>query len=257
MKDNKPRRFKTWSKDEDTYLLEQVSKNVSVDYIARKLGRTSTGVYTRMYKLGVANRKDNIGMYTVNEISKLICIDNKTIIKWGKLGLKLYKKKVGGKRITFINGDDFWKFAENHKDLIVFKRIEKNSLLPEPVWVEVARKTEEHEIKHKKKWTKEEDEKLIKLSKMQVSYSEIAKIMKRNYSSITHRLSRLNKANKKINIRWKPIEVEIMYKLEKQGKTDSEIAEELGREIYHIRDKRKRLKRSNEYRGYKISKRAI
>ena len=67
----------------------------------------------------------------------------------------------------------------------------------------------------------------------------------------------MNKANKKINIRWKPIEVEIMYKLEKQGKTDSEIAEELGREIYHIRDKRKRLKRNNEYRGYKISKRAI
>ena len=257
MKDNKPRRFKTWSKDEDAYLLEQVSKNVSVDYIARKLGRTSTGVYTRMYKLGVANRKDNIGMYTVNEISKLIKIDNKTIIKWGKLGLKLYKKKVGGKRITFINGDDFWNFAEKHKDLIVFKRIEKNSLLPEPSWVEVARKTEELEIKHKKKWTKEEDEKLIKLSKMQFSYSEIAKIMKRNYSSITHRLSRLNKANKKINIRWKPIEVEIMYKLEKQGKTDSEIAEELGREIYHIRDKRKRLKRNNEYRGYKISKRAI
>ena len=110
MKDNKPRRFKKWSKYEDAYLLEQVSKNVSVDYIARKLGRTSTGVYTRMYKLGVANRKDNIGMYTVNEISKLICIDNKTIIKWEKLGLKLHKKKDGGKNITFITGEDYWNF---------------------------------------------------------------------------------------------------------------------------------------------------
>ena len=79
----------------------------------------------------------------------------------------------------------------------------------------------------------------------------------KSVAAITHRLSRLNKANKKINIRWKPIEIEIMYKLEKQGKTDSEIAEELGREIEHIRDKRKRLKRNNEYRGYKISKRAI
>ena len=48
-----------------------------------------------------------------------------------------------------------------------------------------------------------------------------------------------------------------MYKLEKEGKSDSEIALELGREAIHIRDKRRRLKRNNEYRGYKISKRAI
>ena len=257
MKYKKPRRFKTWTKEEDAYLLEQVSKNISVDYIARKLGRTRTGVYTRMYKLGVANRKDNIGMYSINEIAKIIGIDNKTIIKWGKLGLKLYKRNIGEKKINFITAEDFWKFAKENKELIVFKRIEENSLLPEPEWVKEIRRTERNEVKYKKKWSKEEDERLIRLSKMQVPYSEIAKIMKRNYSSITHRLSRLNKANKKINIRWKPIEVEIMYKLEKQGKTDSEIAEELGREIYHIRDKRKRLKRNNEYRGYKISKRAI
>ena len=215
MKDNKPRRFKKWSKDEDDYLLEQSSKNVSVDYIARKLGRTSTGVYTRMYRLGVANRKDNIGMYTVNEISKLICIDNKTIIKWGKLGLKLYKKKVGGKRITFINGDDFWNFAEKHKDLIVFKRIEKNSLLPEPVWVEEIRKTERNEVKYKKKWSKEEDERLIKLFKTKTPIKDIVRIMGRNYSAVTHRLSRLRKLQK-VNIKWKPVEIEIMYKLEKK-----------------------------------------
>ena len=256
MKDIKTRRFKTWSKEEDAYLLEQVSKNISVDYIARKLERTSTGVYTRMYKLGVANRKDNIGMYTVNEISKLICIDNKTIIKWGKLGLKLYKKKVGGKNITFTTGEDFWKFAKENKELIVFKRIEENSLLPEPEWVKEIRRTERNEVKYKKKWSKEEDERLIKLFKTKTPIKDIVRIMGRNYSAVTHRLSRLKKLQK-VNIKWKPVEIEIMYKLEKQGKTDSEIAEELGREIYHIRDKRKRLKRNNEYRGYKISKRAI
>lgn len=247
------RRFKSWNKEEDDYLLEKASLGISINSISKKLKRTPKGVSERMYSLGISNRKDNLGMYSINEIAKIIGINNKTVIKWENLGLKIHKKNIGKKKINFITAEDFWKFAKENKELIVFKRIEENSLLPEPEWVKEIRRTERNEVKYKKKWSKEEDERLIKLFKTKTPIKDIVRIMGRNYSAVTHRLSRLRKLQK-VNIKWKPVEIEIMYKLEKEGKSDSEIALELGREAIHIRDKRKRLRESGEYKGYRILK---
>ena len=100
------------------------------------------------------------------------------------------------------------------------------------------------------KWTPEEDKQLIRLFDRGLSYEEICKEMNRNYSGITHRLSRLKK-NLKVSLRWTEEEVNMMYELEAKGLTDREIAYELGREQMHISNKRMRLRKQGMYRGYR------
>ena len=247
------RRNKNWTPEEDDYLRENVGKK-RLEVIGRHLKRSGKAVQSRLVYLGISHTTFATGMFTANAIAKALNIDNHAILRWiDKNGLKAIRKTVCfDASYNYIKPKDFWEWAEVNKELIDFSKIKKNGIPPEPSWVDVERKNaiKNKPKKHKMKWTAEEDKQLIRLFDRGLSYEEICKEMNRNYSGITHRLSRLKK-NLKVSLRWTEEEVNMMYELEAKGLTDREIAYELGRERMHISNKRMRLRKQGMYRGYR------
>ena len=253
------RRNKNWTPEEDDYLRENVGKK-RLELIGKHLKRSGRAVQDRLVHLGMSHTTFATGMFTAAAIANALNTDSHVPLRWiNKYGLKAIRKTVCFEAsYWFIKPKDFWDWAEAHKELINFAKIKKNGIPPEPAWVDVERENAIKNIpkKHKMKWTPEEDKQLIRLFDRGLSYEEICKEMNRNYSGITHRLSRLKK-NLKINLKWTEEEINIMYNLEAKGFTDKEIAYELGREACHISDKRRRLREKGIYKGHKYERSKI
>lgn len=251
--------WKAWTPEEHNFLLEKVGI-LNLNTIAKKLNRTVDAIESRMQLFEINNTKALSGRLTINELAKIINVDNHTIGKWiKKYNLKCTRKIIRTSiKYNFIEITDFWKWAEENKDKINFSRIEKGVLIPEPSWFDVESRKDYHEIpkNDKKFWTKEEDERLIEYIRMDKTYKEIAELMHRSKASIDRRLHRLREKNKKIVVKnikipWKDIEWEMVLEMEQKGMSDKEIAEKLGRTINEIRWKRKMLRKQGLYEGYK------
>lgn len=197
--DIKRRHNREWTEEEFDILYESVGK-IKISSIAKKLNRKTTAVYYMMDKMGIANLKDRSSGITLNQLAKIIKIDNRAIKRWINTGLLKAKNKtvLFTGRYYFIEISDFWKFARDNKDLLNFKKIERKALLPEPDWLELAVKQEVKRKKHRNIWTNEEDIQLQGLFYKGLSYTEIASIMNRSYSGIAHRINRLCLSRRKI-----------------------------------------------------------
>lgn len=225
---------------------------MKIETIAKNLGRTVGAVENRLERLGLSNTKLESGKITAAELARYCGVDHHVVIRtWiPKKGLPAVKRATRHKRkYWLINVKEFWRWAEKNKDLIDFARIDTHVLLPQPEWVELERKRDYKKIprKHLRKWTKKEDEQLIRLFKAGYTKKEIGQILERSETAVDRRIARLKVAGKipyeKINISWTDEEVEMLIELEKKGLLDKEIAYELGREVDHIRDKRRRMGR--------------
>jgi len=88
-----------------------------------------------------------------------------------------------------------------------------------------------------KKWSKEEVDKLVELSKMGYTDREIAHILGRTEKAIRSKRRKLKEKNKK-KIRWTYEEVDELSKLVRVGYTDEEIAKSLNRTVRAVKSKR-------------------
>lgn len=251
---------KRWTQEEDNYLAEKVGV-VSVPSIAKGLNRSINSIETRMTVKGLDSTKVESGRITAWELANTINVDSHTVYRWIKQHELPYLKKITRtkRRFYLIDIEQFWEWAEQNQALINFSKIESKVLLPEPEWVEEARRRDLESIplKHTHQWTAKEESRLIGLVKMDYSAEEIAAIFNRTEKAIKRKTSRLREQNslpyKKITIPWTNEEVDQMLKMEKQGYEDKEIAYELGRETGHIVYKRRHLREIGKYQGYKKS----
>lgn len=186
------RHNREWTKEEFEILYKNVGRK-NVPAIAKEINRKATAVYYMMDKIGLTNIKDCTYKITLNQLAKIIKIDNRAIKRWIDTGLlkAKYKALLFTGKCYFIDINDFWKFAEKNKSLLNFKKIERKALIPEPNWLDDAVKNETKRKKHRDIWTNEEDIQLQALFYKLLSYDEIARIMNRTYSSIAHRINRL------------------------------------------------------------------
>jgi DNA-binding CsgD family transcriptional regulator len=229
------RKFRDWT-TEEIELLYKYSGKKELSFIAKKIKRSKSAIYYKLDKLGLCSLKLLSGLYTINDISKNINIDWHTVNNWCISGLLKYVEYAPKEQnFKFISAKNFWEFAYNNKKLLIFRNIKRNTILPEPDWVDELRV--ESNTKNKKVWTKEDDTLLKDMFRQGYSYNKIAQSLNRSYAGITHRLSRLN-INRVISIKWTDEEIQILK--DNNDKLDSEIAYMLGRDITHIREKRKR-----------------
>ena len=135
-----PNNGKLWTADEEEYLLNQYNK-MAYSAIGKKLGRTESAVRTKLFKLGcvVTDILDEQG-YTMAYVAKALNVNPKVVKTWmSKYDLPHAKVKRGKNSFYLIDGVDFWKWAEDHSDLINFRYLEEYAILPQPAWAHKLR----------------------------------------------------------------------------------------------------------------------
>ena len=124
---------KRWTQREEEYLLKKYSRQPT-EVTAMRLNRSVNSVRSKAQRMGVGFFNEDIFATT---IAKCFHTHLRVVSLWiSKYDLP-YKKaneNVGQKYI--IDVDDFWKWADKHRNLINWSKYETKSLLPEPDWVE-------------------------------------------------------------------------------------------------------------------------
>jgi DNA-binding Lrp family transcriptional regulator len=195
------RHQRRWTPKEDQFLLENVGHH-SFEYIAKKLGRTPKAVERRLTRLGALNVKREGGWLSGHQLAQALGVDEHVIYRWrDQHGLPLKKKKLhySKKRIKtphyYISVEEFWKWAENHKDKFNATKVDTDWLLPVPEWFHEKYKQDLEIPKRKGQyWTEEEDNKLWTMFyDMNMKQKEIAVLLHRSKDAVEKRLGRLRK----------------------------------------------------------------
>jgi hypothetical protein len=184
-----------WTKEEIQYLEENVGR-LKISTIAKNLNRTENAVLVKMKRLGLSNTKEQLGLLTIGGLAKLLKVDPNTVRGWVKNhGLPCIKKVTRNrKRFYFIDPNNFWLWAENHKEKIDFSKIEKHSIAPEPEWVDKERTPKK--TTNYKSWTTYEIKVMVNLLKKGATYKTVGEKLQRSLISIERKYKRLQQTSR-------------------------------------------------------------
>ena len=172
-----------WTKRETEYV-EKFYEKRGVPYIADKLNRTQYSVKRKAQKLG-HNAYVCEDLYA-RTLARCFDCNSRVINRWiDKYGLPCKIIQRGQTKCRLISVDNFWKWAGDHKELILWHKYERLSIVPEPDWIEEAIQT--YTVRnHRKRITPMEKQYAIAQRKRGRSFEEIAKEMNRTVNSIKH-----------------------------------------------------------------------
>lgn len=198
-----------------------------------KLGAfLESGEYITWRQLLIAIGLDGAG-YAYKELS------------WGKnRNFPIKYKKINKSRFKVVYLEDFWKWAEQNRELIDFSLIEENILGEEPQWVKQQRKLDyqAHNLFITTPWTATEDRKLMMLLKeFKYTYSDLSKKMHRKYNAISKRIFDLKVKERPVKAdnhnKWTDEEYAELLNLIKQGAKYILLSEQLVKSEKAIRGK--------------------
>lgn len=252
------RKGKRWTEEEVAYLQDKWG-SININTIAKNLNRTVLGVKLKAQRLGLGNPLTHIDGITIHQLSESLNTQYSIIKNWiKKYDFPAKRKRLTNKQFVWIvTYEDFWNWAEKHKQMIDFSRIERLSIGPEPEWVEEKRKADQltklHVPKpHSTPWSKEEDEKLKwMLRQFKYTYPEIAEELQRTQGAVKRRILDLGLKERPIrlynHIKYTPDEEKMLVEMLEKGYCFEEIASRLGshRSALGVRGKAERM-------GYKF-----
>lgn len=173
---------KQWTEWEIQYL-EKKYVNQSVERTAKKLHRTEASVKHKARILGLNHYADCIG---AKSVARCFGVDIAVVLRWiYKLDLPTMTLKAGNQTRYDIETEEFWKWAESHKEEINWSRYEVGSLLPEPEWVKEA-KVNFKNHKSRKRISDYEKIQIKNMLRRGYCYKEIADRIGRSYYSVKH-----------------------------------------------------------------------
>jgi transposase-like protein len=181
--------------DEDVFYLQDNWGSKSVTLISKHLDRPYDVVRRKAVELGLLNPTLHYDGITVRLLSMVIGISSSTLKNWiTQFGFPAKQKVFAKKqRVYVVSIEEFWKWAENHKHLINFSRLEPLILGKEPEWVKEKRQIDVKKYRERKPWTDEDKSRLISMvHSFQYTYPEMAAILKHSESSIKRKLRDLN-----------------------------------------------------------------
>lgn len=238
----------TWTEDEKNYLQDKWG-SCSVKYIAKKLGRTEFSILNKAQKMKLGSRILADDSITFNEL--LTALGLQGSYSWlrdkyiNKNGLPAKRR---GKYLK-IKIDAFWKWAEQHKQILNFSKFEKNTLGKEPDWVDERRRADlsnPRKVSNNRPWTKEDDALLIQKTKScRYTYKDLSRDLKRTENAIKRRLYDLGVPYRPIpmdtHVKWTDEENNKMMELYKKGFDSYVIANILNKSQLSISDRIKAL----------------
>lgn len=237
--------YRRWSDEEIEYLQKEYGR-ITVPTIAKKLNRTNLSVIQKASRLDLGPACEAQGTITAAELARTLGRRTSVILRWiYKNGLKSTLKIAKEKRkYQMIKVKDFWKFAREHPEFMKWELYERNTLPPEPKWLdeEIQNYFKTRNKNKDKVWSKVEDCYLLAYYNKDMMIKDIAEILGRSEMSTWCRLKKLKVPKRVIQIPWKPIEDEILINMRRQGKIFKEIAEELGRSTRSVQRRYDRIK---------------
>lgn len=236
-----------WTKEEEQYLQDNWGM-FSVKTLAKNLGRSENAINVRKHKLGLGSFLENGDYITFNQLKTAIGIGGGAgymNISWIKnRDFPIHTKRVHNCSFKVVYLDEWWKWAEQNKDLLDFSKFEENMLGEEPDWVKIKRK---HDVEKNQKyictpWTKAEDSRLIHLvQKQKYTYAELSTMLRRTNGAIQRRLCDLGVPDRPIkadnHTLWTQDELDLLGHLIKLGYGYDLIADEIGKSSKSVRGK--------------------
>lgn len=134
-------KHRKWTKEEET-LLSDLWGTESIEVIAKKLNRTISSIINRVYTLGLGSQiENNYDGIRIQDISDMFQVNRNTILtSWVSLGLKLsFRKRSNQSLYSYVQISDLYEFLEANQSIWDSRKLEKNILGIEPVWLKEKR----------------------------------------------------------------------------------------------------------------------
>lgn len=172
-----------WTNEEIEFLQKKY-ETIGAHNVAAHLGRSVSSV---KHKANRMNLNSYItGHILLTTLAKNFQSDPSVVHRWrNEYGLKMRKQNRGGLTLYRIYPEDFWEWAESHKDIIPFHKYKKGSILPEPVWLDEAINSVKV-VNSRKKITKHDISYVLYHRSHGRSFVEIAAALGRSQYSIKH-----------------------------------------------------------------------
>jgi hypothetical protein len=246
-----------WTQEEEYYLQDKWGE-VSIKGIAKTLGRSENAIIVRAQRMGLGAHLHADSRVTANQLMKAVYGGKQqggwTMNRWIENGLPIKKHLVKNSRFKVIDIDDFWKWAEQNKDIVNFSQMEENVLGKEPEWVKQKRRIDIREKFKKTPWTPTEDKKLIQLlDKYEYTYDDLCKALNRTEGAIKRRIITLGLTQRPIrnyDRHWTEEETEKLLVMKSKGHCWEEIGRELNRSGSAVRGKYERLQNPEYCKRY-------
>lgn len=253
--------MKWWTKDEVDFL-EDKWGTYSLKAIAKHLNRSTEAVKLKAQRMGLSNGSLAFDGITLNQLMVALNKDyGYTANAWIERYNMPVRTKVFAikKRVKVITYADFWKWAEQHKTLINFAKVEENILGPEPAWVKKKRDADQLAFQKSKvalEWTKADDQRLLQLVKHDgMTYTKLSKMFNRTESAIKRRLSDLNCKFRpeRLNnhIKYTEDETKTLIEMAEAGYSYETIAQRIGKGALGVRGKLERMNFDFKRRKFK------
>lgn len=244
---------KPWSANEEA-MLEEKWGLVSVPQLSKILGRSKDAIRVRAFRLGLGRHIESGYRISVNQLFQRISMRNyrKDVVDlWIANGFPVKYHRVNKNRFRVVDLDEFWEWAEQHKDLINLKHMEPLALGKEPDWVKVKRNADKDlakrtHLNNNQPWTKWED---LKLERMLVSgkytLKEIASELRKTEGAVNRRSYDLAindlRPKRAPNRMWTKEEERTLLEMRNAGHSYEQIADRLGRSASAVHGKYERI----------------
>lgn len=256
-----PRKKKEWTPAEENYLQDKWG-TVSINGLAKRLGRSKNAVIVRARRLGLGAHLDSDHRMPLNQLMVAVFGEYSTGYAKRRLieaGLPVKKHRVNKCCFLVIYPEDFWKWAEENKSLVDFKNFEPYAIGPEPEWAKVKRKYDQNKAvrtkrNHNQPWTKEEDDRLsFLLKKGGFTYKDLQEDLHRTEAAIKRRIRDLNLKERPAKAKsrsWTEEEIECLLQMVEAGAGWIQISDRLDRSALAVRGKYERLQNPEYMKRY-------
>jgi hypothetical protein len=240
-------RNKGWT-DEEIQYLEDRWGTVSIKGIAKSIDRSINAVKLKAQRLGLGDPRTHYDGITINQLSQALCVSYSTVQSWiQKHDFPVKQKLFAIKdKVNVVTYEDFWEWAETHKQIIDFSKVEKNILGPEPEWVDIKRGADKIGFRKSSPWTKEDDSTLKGMvNAYQYTYPEIAKALNRTEGAVKRRLTELGIKARPLRLnnhaKYTSEEMEFIVDMYHKGYSAEIIAERIGKSAFGVKGKLERM----------------
>ena len=189
---------RNWTKEERQYLEDNWGR-VSVPTLCKNLNRSEHAIAIKVYRWGLGRFTEGDDLVSFNQILVAMTGSKTNAPKsyeWyfdrlTRKGLKIINKRRNKVTVRMVKLEDFWKFAESHRKMFDFSKLERCALGKEPDWVEEQRRIDE--IAHignatQSKWTPYELSQLEFYAKQnKYTVNELSKLIGRSEGAVARK----------------------------------------------------------------------
>ena len=235
--------------------MQEAWGKTSLKSIAKHLGRSENAVIVRIQRLGLGPGLQAGERISWNQFAIALSGRNGGGYLKKRLlaaGFPVHTQIIRGQnkaRFTTVDIEEFWKFAEQNKDLFDFSKMEPYVFGPEPEWATLKRRLDTERLRkgrsHNDPWTPAQDKELQRLlSLYKYTYTEIAEKLKRSEGAIKRRIVTLGIKDwpiRKPSRPWTEAEEKELIRMRGEGYGWDNIAAALDRTALCVRGKYERL----------------